>query len=303
MPRSINELIARFHSNCSTVDSKCERVPKRPNENEMSKKKRWSCIEPPWIEYSRNGPHPPITMQRWCNWRPVCCSEIRTSQRCGIFVANVYWNWKRRMLPRCKWCSKKICHWRERAWKWIRNRIVHGIIDAGYSRIPSTRIGSAKWTFAPNIWKRMNEIVSGGLCLRKLSIRFGFVSFWFLFSFLQSVHVWGYRRYAVAHAKIPAEKELEFCTEKIQNNFSNYSSWHARSKLLPLLHPHETDQTRPINETVLRDELELVLTAAFTDPNDSSAWFYQRWLLGMFALANVSRMKLDRVNEMVFDCR
>jgi geranylgeranyl transferase type-2 subunit alpha len=77
---------------------------------------------------------------------------------------------------------------------------------------------------------------------------------------------------------VPDEDELKFSKKRIDSNFSNYSSWHYRSKLLPRLHPGK--EGAAIGEDQLTEEFKLVLNAAFTDPQDQSAWMYHRWLLG-----------------------
>jgi len=47
----------------------------------------------------------------------------------------------------------------------------------------------------------------------------------------------------VQRANIQPIAELEFTTEKISANFSNFSSWHYRSKLLPVVH---SDRSNPV---------------------------------------------------------
>ena len=52
----------------------------------------------------------------------------------------------------------------------------------------------------------------------------------------------------------------------------------CRSKLLPQVHPNK-DPNRILSDEAQNEELELVQNAAFTDPDDSSAWFYLTWLV------------------------
>ena len=71
----------------------------------------------------------------------------------------------------------------------------------------------------------------------------------------------------------PASAELAFTDALIARNFSNGSAWHQRTRVL--LHG------RPSREApaVLRGELDKVREAMFTEPDDQSAWMYQRWVL------------------------
>jgi geranylgeranyl transferase type-2 subunit alpha len=51
------------------------------------------------------------------------------------------------------------------------------------------------------------------------------------------VHAWDYRRYILAEMPSPRPEttELVYTSKKIEANFSNFSAWHQRSKILTSL--------------------------------------------------------------------
>eukprot|EP00124_Ichthyophonus_hoferi_P003746 Ihof_evm1s347 gene=Ihof_evmTU1s347 len=99
----------------------------------------------------------------------------------------------------------------------------------------------------------------------------------------RNFHCWDYRRWVVAQARLDPHSELDFTTQLINTNFSNYSAWHYRSKLLPQLYPANQGvnlEGASIQEPILLAEFDIVQSACFTEPDDQSAWLYQRWLMG-----------------------
>ncbi|GIX80228.1 geranylgeranyl transferase type-2 subunit alpha [Caerostris darwini] len=94
----------------------------------------------------------------------------------------------------------------------------------------------------------------------------------------RNFHCWDYRRLVCKKCNVSCEEELDYSTELIEKNFSNYSAWHYRSTLLPIVHYDASKNS--VKEDVLLKEFHLTQNAAFTDPDDQSVWFYHRWLLG-----------------------
>ncbi|CAG9814069.1 unnamed protein product [Phaedon cochleariae] len=111
----------------------------------------------------------------------------------------------------------------------------------------------------------------------------------------RNFHCWDYRRLLVNKIGITLTDELQFSTDRLNINFSNYSSWHYRSTLMNL----DADSARY--------ELNLVQNAVFTDPADSSAWFYLRWVLSNPALPKETREELlsalEQLENLEPDCK
>jgi len=90
----------------------------------------------------------------------------------------------------------------------------------------------------------------------------------------RNFHCWNYRRFVSSHL-VSVKDEFDFTTQKIEANFSSYSAWHQRSAILPQLYAGNTAQL----DEAFKTELEFAKNAYYTEPKDSAAWFYHRWLI------------------------
>lgn len=93
----------------------------------------------------------------------------------------------------------------------------------------------------------------------------------------RNFHCWNYRMWLTRSTSVPVEQELEYTTQRIHKNFSNYSAWHQRSHLLLSMHGASSDALLPLS--TLRPELDLIRQAVYTEPDDQSPWFYRRWVV------------------------
>lgn len=138
----------------------------------------------------------------------------------------------------------------------------------------------------------------------------------------RNFHVWAYRRFIIDSMKKDDRveqsseaidfDEFKFTTKMINKDISNYSAWHNRSKLViklftnsPSLEHISTDEDPKMLEYLrffngsnqflfLKKELDLVKTAIYTDPDDSSVWFYMKWLFSDYFLTNIDMQ--DMIN-------
>jgi geranylgeranyl transferase type-2 subunit alpha len=89
-------------------------------------------------------------------------------------------------------------------------------------------------------------------------------------------------------------KECEMAEKLIKKNFSNYSAWHYRSKLMPELYtrlPNEGPYLIPFEK--IQDDLALLKHAFFTDPKDQSPWNYHEWLISLLSPVQVVSLTVE----------
>eukprot|EP00903_Cladosiphon_okamuranus_P016843 g15533.t1 len=79
----------------------------------------------------------------------------------------------------------------------------------------------------------------------------------------RNFHCWAHRMWVAERMGLSAQEEFDFTTDKIKQNFSNYSAFHFRSKVLPRM----VEEAGHDRWQLLSDELDLTHDVRRCSPN------------------------------------
>lgn len=106
----------------------------------------------------------------------------------------------------------------------------------------------------------------------------------------RNFHCWNYRREIHKILGRDDHKEFLFSTEKIHENFSNYSAFHHRSIFIKTINDINVS-------SLVEEELKIVESAIFTEPDDQSAWWYLQFLLSWCWKEHVSKSSETNISN------
>ena len=121
----------------------------------------------------------------------------------------------------------------------------------------------------------------------------------------RNFHCWNYRVKILSLISIYfqntfqkfVEDELKFTIEKITMNFSNFSAWLYRSKLIPIYFlQHNIKWNTKEALDFFKDDLDLIKKAIYTDPKDQSPWNYLSWIITNFSPMYIKNIILGENN-------
>lgn len=121
----------------------------------------------------------------------------------------------------------------------------------------------------------------------------------------RNFHCWNYRVKILSLISIYyqnyfekfVENELKFTVDKVSINFSNFSAWLYRSKLIPIYFVKKNIKWNTKEALdFFKSDLELIKKAIYTDPKDQSPWNYLSWIITNFSPMYIKNITLEENN-------
>ena len=88
------------------------------------------------------------------------------------------------------------------------------------------------------------------------------------------------------------KNECDMAEKMIKKNFSNFSAWHYRSKLMPKIYERQEGLAYILPVERITQDMEMLKHAFFTDPNDQSPWNYHEWLISLVTPIQIVALNL-----------